>query len=119
MFNSMCPFLLVYRVKQRLLLCEVCQYGVGIGLGYRQRLYVFIAKVKEVAVALLSEHADLADIDYVFPVASDKAAAFEAVLDRFKTATQHVLLEFALAVSVPDLDVVVVRLYVVEIVRIQ
>ena len=108
MLLNMCPFLLVYRVKQRLLLCEVCQYGVGIGLGYRQRLYVFIAKVKEVAVALLSEHADLAHVDYVFSVAAYQRTASEAFFNGLETASEHILLKLSLAVGIPDLYVIVI-----------
>ena len=48
-------------------------------------------------------------------MATHETAALETFLDRLQAASEHVFLHFALAVGVPDHDVVVVRLYIVEI----
>ena len=48
-------------------------------------------------------------------MAADEVRAGEAFFDRLQAAAEHVGLEFALVVVVPDLDVVVVRFHVVEV----
>ena len=48
----------------------------------------------------------------------DKHAAGEAVFNRFQRTPQHILLDGSVTISVPYLDVVVIRLNVVEVVGI-
>ena len=48
-------------------------------------------------------------------MATHKAASTETLLHGLETAAEHIALQVALAVGVPDHDVVVVRLDVVEI----
>lgn len=50
------PFLLD-RIHQRLLLCEVAEDGVCVGLGYREWGDALVAEVEDVAVVFLAEHA--------------------------------------------------------------
>ena len=42
-----------------------------------------------------------------------EVAAFETVFHCLKTAAELILLEFTLTVCVPDLDVVIIRLYII------
>ena len=101
-------FLFVYRIEQRLYFREVAQDGVRIGLGHRERRYGLVCQIKEISLAFLPEGVDLVDVHDVLSVASDKSAALETFLDGLQTASEHILLEFTLAVGIPYLDIVVV-----------
>ena len=79
--------LLFQRIHQRLLLCEVAEDGVDIGLGYGDWRSLFVTEVKYVAVVFFAEHADLFQIDDIFPVASDQATVLEAVFNGLEAAS--------------------------------
>ena len=114
------PVLLFFdRVEERLDFIEVAQDRICVCLCYRERWDGFVFQIEEVAFAFLAEGCDLVDVDDVFSVASHQSASLESLFDGLQTATQHLLLQLSLAVCVPDLYVVVVRLYVVKAVRIQ
>ena len=77
----------------------------------------FVIQFQNIGIAFFSEHLYLLDVHNVFAVASYEAA-FEPFLDSLETASEHILLQFPLAVGVPYLDVVVVRFDVIETVKI-
>ena len=78
---------LLQRIHQRLLLCEVAEDGVDIGLGYGDGRNFFVAEVKYVTVVFFAEHADLFQIDNIFPVTSDQTTVLEAVFNGLETAS--------------------------------
>ena len=108
---------LLYRIHQRLLLGEVAEDDICVGLGHRKRWNALVAEVKYVAFVLFTEHAHFGEVDDVFSVATDKVAAFETVFDCLEAASEHVVLELTLTVCVPDLYVVIIGLDVIEVFR--
>ncbi len=93
------------------------QNGISIGLGYRERRYGLIVKVEDIAFAFFVKQPHLFDVHDIFPVASYQVASLEALFDGLEAAPEHVLLKLTLAVRVPYLYIVVVRLYIIEVLR--
>ena len=94
-------------IEEWLLLCEVGKNDVCVGFGDRKRRNRFVIQFQNIGIAFFSEHLYLLDVHNVFAVASYEAA-FETFLDSLEAASEHILLQFSLAVGVPYLDVVVV-----------
>ena len=80
-----------------------------------QRRNHIIVQIEFIAVLLFTEDLDLVHIDNILPVATHETAALETFLDRLQAASEHIFLHFALAVGVPYHDVIVIRLYIVEV----
>ena len=79
-------FSLFNRVHQRLLLREVGEDGVDVGLCDRQVRDGLVAEVKDIAFVFLAEHTYLGEVYNVFSVASDEAAALETFFYGLETA---------------------------------
>ena len=68
-----------------------------------------------VAVLLLMQDLHLGNIDNVFAVTTYQVAIGETLFHGLQPAAQHILFDAAGVVLVPDLDVVVVRFYVINV----
>ena len=113
----MCLFF-INRLHKRAGVSEVGQDGIVVAFCYRDFRNGLVYKLEDVAAAFLAEIADLIHIHDILSVAAKDFTAFEAVFNCLQAAAELILLELALAVCVPDFDVVIVGLDIIQIVHI-
>ena len=101
--------------RELTLLLEAGEDVAGVGFGDGDGGDGVVFEVEFVAVFFFAEDFDFVEVDDVFAVAADEAAAAEALFDGFEAAADHVFFHGAGAVGVPDDDVVVVGFDVVEV----
>lgn len=100
-----------------LLLIKSFQNFCRVGLRNRDGIQSFALKVNDEAVGFVVQHAHLLDVDDIGTVAAHQTAGIHAVVgDGLHLATQHVARN-STAALIEDIDIIVLRLDVVEVVE--